>query len=343
MTSTPFPPENPSEFPPSSTGREGENHPEVEEISALAENLLPVDRCGEVKHHLTQCAPCRETADSLEEIRNALGTLPGPPRMPADIAGRIDAALAAELLLDSTASPESDTHNSRAEARVSRETDSEPAPPSSHGTVAKTSARVSRETRPADNRPGGHPSGSTSPGRPRRRGARPTNRRRRMLLGAVGVVAVLGVGSLGAQSLFSDSEPEQTVLEADSPHNTADDRALHARVQSLLTAQEKQPSSESPKFSTKESPGDNLLREKGSGEGSDAYVPSCVRRSLERSETPLAVDRDAAYGGTSGYLVVLPHPGGGRTVDAYVIDDSCLSEDPPTKGRVLVKRTFPTK
>lgn len=343
MTSTPFPPENPSDLPPSSTEREGEDHPEVEEISALAENLLPVDRCGEVKRHLARCAPCRETADSLAEIRAALGTLPGPPRMPADVAGRIDAALAAELLLDSTASPESATHNSHAEARVSRETDSHPAPSSSSRAGAQTSARVSRETRPADNRPDGHTSASTGPGRTRRRGARPANRRRRLLLGAVGAVAVIGVGSLGAQSLFSDSEPEQTVLEADSPHNTAEDRALHARVQGLLAAQEEQPSPESPKFSTKESPGDNLLREKGGGEDSDAYVPSCMRRSLERPETPLAVDRDAAYGGTSGYLVVLPHPGGGGTVDAYVIDDSCLSEDPPTKGRVVVKRTFSAK
>ncbi|NEC16498.1 hypothetical protein G3I34_30370 [Streptomyces sp. SID8014] len=74
-------------------------HPDVAEISDLAEGLLAPPRSGEVRSHLDACALCADVRSSLEEIRGLLGTLPGPIRMPADVAGRIDAALAAEALL----------------------------------------------------------------------------------------------------------------------------------------------------------------------------------------------------------------------------------------------------
>ncbi|MFE4645751.1 anti-sigma factor family protein, partial [Streptomyces sp. NPDC056730] len=81
-------------------------HPDVSEISDLAEGLLSPSRSAAVRSHLDGCALCADVHDSLEEIRGLLGTLPGPPRMPADVAERIDAALAAEALLDATAPDE---------------------------------------------------------------------------------------------------------------------------------------------------------------------------------------------------------------------------------------------
>ncbi|MCQ1576976.1 hypothetical protein NNW97_08645, partial [Streptomyces parvus] len=71
-------------------------HPEVSEISDLAEGLLAPSRTAEVQQHLTECDLCAEVRDSLEEIRGLLGTMPDPEPMPEDIAARIDAALAAE-------------------------------------------------------------------------------------------------------------------------------------------------------------------------------------------------------------------------------------------------------
>ncbi|CAM5719671.1 hypothetical protein SANTM175S_06579 [Streptomyces antimycoticus] len=79
-----------------------DEHPEVAEISALTEGLLSPSRAVDVRTHLASCVLCADVSTSLEEIRSLLGTLPGPVRMPADIAGRIDAALAAEALLDAT-------------------------------------------------------------------------------------------------------------------------------------------------------------------------------------------------------------------------------------------------
>lgn len=78
-------------------------HPDVTEISDLTEGLLPADRRDDIREHLEECGLCADVHASLEEIRGLLGTVPGPPRMPADVAGRIDAALAAEALLHATA------------------------------------------------------------------------------------------------------------------------------------------------------------------------------------------------------------------------------------------------
>ncbi|OON79265.1 anti-sigma factor family protein [Streptomyces tsukubensis] len=75
-------------------------HPEVSEISDLSEGLLPPDRTADVRGHLTGCDLCTDVYASLEEIRELLGTLPGPHSMPADVAERIDAALTAEVRLD---------------------------------------------------------------------------------------------------------------------------------------------------------------------------------------------------------------------------------------------------
>ncbi|MFD7799862.1 anti-sigma factor family protein, partial [Streptomyces anulatus] len=72
-------------------------HPEVSEISDLTEGLLSPSRAAEVQQHIAGCDLCSEVRDSLEEIRDLLGTMPTPEPMPEDIAARIDAALAAEV------------------------------------------------------------------------------------------------------------------------------------------------------------------------------------------------------------------------------------------------------
>ncbi len=101
--------------------------------------------------------------------------MPGPVRMPDDVAGRIDAALAAEALLNT------------------------PVPVGAAGAVSGETegAHVSRETSPATerltDRPTGHARAATGPGR-RDRARR--GRRRTIVLGTVFTAAALGLGSL---------------------------------------------------------------------------------------------------------------------------------------------------
>ncbi|MFD8804041.1 anti-sigma factor family protein [Streptomyces sp. NPDC059597] len=71
-------------------------HPDVTELSDLAEGILAPTRSADVRRHLEGCEPCADMQASLEEIRTLLGSVPEPSPMPQDVADRIDAALAAE-------------------------------------------------------------------------------------------------------------------------------------------------------------------------------------------------------------------------------------------------------
>lgn len=321
-----------------------DDHPEVAEISALSEGLLPPDRSATVRSHLSDCPLCEDVRSSLEEIRGALGTLPGPARMPEDIAGRIDAALAAEALLDATA-PDSVAPRT-APAGAARVT-------TASGTGATAGVRhvsretedigtdrVSRETR----RPTSGPSAGTGPGRPQRR---PSRRRRATLLAVAGTVAAFSLGALFLPGLLlpSDrgsgeqaSDPGRSVAESSDGLSAAQ---LEKQVHTLL-AQSTEDGTEAALPQPKEAPEVGAETESTSplrGEGGAAGVPYCVREGVDRDEPPLAA-RAQTYGDTAAYLLVLPHPGDTGRVDAYVVEATCVSEAPNEPGRVLGTETF---
>ncbi|MGP3773129.1 anti-sigma factor family protein [Streptomyces sp. SDT5-1] len=171
-------------------------HPEITEISELAEGLLPPSRTHDIQRHLDGCALCADVLASLEEIRGTLGAVSEPPRMPDDVANRIDAALAAEF--DREAGAVFDA------SPVSRET----------GSAATA------------DRPGGHPHGSTGPGRKARRSRRRTG----AVLGAVLTVTAVGVGALLIQP---DDEGTPTATKSHAASTFAED-TLETKVTKLL-------------------------------------------------------------------------------------------------------------
>ena len=350
-------------------GRRSEEHPEVDELSALIEENLPVERRVELHAHLSECELCADVHSSLTDIRELLGTLPGPASMPEDVASRIDAALAAEALLDSTA-PEADggavsRETATSESVVSRETGSTGGRPS-----------LSAKDRPAGHAPAssrtGSAGGSTGPGAGSPGRARSSGRRRRwrtVTLAAAASVVALGLGGVVLQSFTDDRSaevssgavddsarqaPGTTSGSTSSPDTggSSDDQQLRRRVQNLLSHQKTTPPTENgdasrrptdtPTLSTKQSPGDGerTLREDRAGGG--AAVPSCVRNGIHRTEDPLAFDARATFEGRTGYLVVLPHKDGDpQRVDAYVVDPTCVSTEGSGPGKVLLKRTYP--
>ncbi|MCX2179159.1 hypothetical protein KV205_01240 [Streptomyces sp. SKN60] len=281
-------------------------HPDVSEISDLTEGLLPPTRSAAVRQHLGGCPLCADVRDSLEEIRGLLGTLPGPPRMPAEIAGRIDAALAAEALLSATAP---DT-----EARVSRET-----------SPARTSPSAA-----AGGRPAGHPSATRGPGRPR------TARRRRVaVLGTVFGVAALGLGVFFVQST-PDSTADRSVSAASA--SRFDGQPVATTVRTLLapngTFKAPQDQNAAPKSMSAESGGDAQHRALPSA------LPACVKAGTGRTEPVLAF-RQGDYQGTPAYLVVLPDSADSTRVQAYVVDAGCASGGGNAPGEVLLKESVP--
>ncbi|MGW4079014.1 hypothetical protein ACWELB_37000 [Streptomyces asiaticus] len=317
-----------------------EEHPEVAEISALTEGLLSPSRAVDVRTHLASCVLCTDVWESLDEIRSLLGTLPGPVRMPADVAGRIDAALAAEALLDAT-TPER-------VGDVSRETpdpDAAPTPVSRETADAASSDPDSDTVEPtakpsiAADRPAGRPRGATGPGRGSTGpGTRPGRARRwrKAVLGGACAAAVIGIGSFFLQSGSSgdhnDSDPQAHASQSSTAKSTLSSGTLKDRVHELLADRK---STASNGVTGQGNSPDVPLRA-----DDDPQVPSCVQSGTGRKEPALAAQQDT-YDGQSAYIVVLPHPSDSSRVDAFVIDASCVSASPTTPGELLVTRTYP--
>ncbi|MFF8843486.1 zf-HC2 domain-containing protein [Streptomyces sp. NPDC015127] len=295
----------------SSTDRAGTaQHPDVSEISDLTEGLLPPSRAAEVRRHLDDCSLCADVRSSLAEIRGLLGTLPRAGRMPADIAGRIDAALAAEALLDASAPSEP--------AHVSRET----APPSP-ATEAAT---------PAADRPAGHSRAATGPGRNRR-----GRRRRVAMLGAVFGAAAVGVSVILLQTVQTQSGSDSSTKEASVSADTGEfsGAPIQDRVHTLLAADtEAEPRIEkAPSLDTESTP----VSPKSSPE---TAVPSCIQQGTGRSDRPLAFEQ-GRYAGVDAYLVVMAHPTDAKLVQAYVVDAACVGNPAERAGTVLHTESYP--
>ncbi|WP_324605244.1 hypothetical protein [Streptomyces sp. NRRL S-237] len=289
-------------------------HPDVSEISDLTEGLLSPSRTAEIRRHLDDCALCADVRASLEEIRSLLGTLPGPARMPADIAGRIDAALAAEALLDSTQPRVQDT------------------PPDRPRTPDRD---VSRGTAPA-----GHPTGPTGPGRRRAR------RRIAVLTGLVGAAAcALGIFLFGDFSGTTTHETARSGQASDSAarpsaaasgEDTYTAQGLQDSVRQLIAGG--QGAKNVPEEQNNTLGLENTAPAPGDKRGATS-VPACVQQATSRPDTPLAAER-GSYQGAPVYLLVLPHPADSARVDAYLVDTACERSGSDDPGKVLLTHTY---
>ncbi|GHE42361.1 hypothetical protein GCM10018785_09990 [Streptomyces longispororuber] len=361
------------------TTTDSAGHPDVSEISDLTEGLLSPSRTHDVRRHLDDCALCTDVYDSLEEIRGMLGTLPGVPRMPADVAERIDAALAAEALLDATATDGAGTPARGAETAeavsqaaasesvvdVSRETSTAGAStPDSDSTVSDPVPDTPDDASDASGASGASGPSATSgkpvasvgatpgSGAPRPagharaatgpgRGGRLRGRRRRTaVLGAVVGAAALSLGTLLIQPWDTGSKGT-TAGRSEGAHTFSEDK-LEDRVSKLLA---KEPSitgvgTPGPKSSVGSQSSPNGPKKGSTMQDEYVQVPACVERGLD-GRTPLAADK-GTYKGKSAYLVVVPHDSDGAKVSAYIVDASCVnaSSSPDATGKVLLTESY---
>ncbi|MFE4263022.1 anti-sigma factor family protein [Streptomyces sp. NPDC056883] len=299
-------------------------HPDVSEISELAEGLLSPSRTAEVRSHLGGCPLCADVRASLEEIRALLGTLPGPARMPADISGRIDAALAAEALLDATA-----PHR-------------EPEPAGAAGAAGPDVSRETPAAAPGEKgplRPSGHPAGATGPGRRRAR-------RRVALAGGLLAACAAGVlvfglmsGDRPAQDMSARGDASTAQSRSGTPEYTA--QGLPGTVHQLLASAargDKAAGERNNTFGVENSPASEPSLAPADGEAPGA--PACVREATGRSETPLGFE-SGTYEGKDVFLLVLPHPGDPASVDAYLVGSACVTDPSAVPGKPLLTRTYP--
>ncbi|GGU42154.1 anti-sigma factor family protein [Streptomyces violascens] len=309
-------------------------HPDVSEISELTEGLLSPSRTADVRRHLEDCALCADVRASLEEIRDLLGTLPGPQRMPADVAGRIDAALAAEALLNATAPDEP----ARETTHVSRETATAATEPARQATPVSAGAGLASAGRPA-----GHGRAATGPGR-----AAKARRRRAVVLSAVLGAAAIGAGIFfvqNSQSPTSPSRADHTTSGTPVPGGTVySSGMLEGRVQSLVAAQHGQTAQNAPSAkiapSTKNAPSDENSSD---SVRSAVSVPACVQAATgQTSQAPLAAEQ-GTYEGAKVYLVVLPDQANPANVAAYIVDAACESAGPSAQGKLLLTHSYPRR
>jgi len=295
-------------------------HPDVAEISALADGLLTPERTAAVRSHVDGCGLCADVRSCLEEIHDTLGALPGPAQMPADVASRIDAALAAEALLDATAS-----------GTVSRETVDGPARPAEDRPVSRETGDRSEPVpvAHATSRPKARRRAVTGPGRAPLRG-------RRWRAAVLGAASVLGIG-IGGVVVMQSLDPAQEGHDAAAQSRTAEadsgltGAALENRVQELLE--------------TAKSPPNEVGAQSGPAEplrGSDVTVPSCIRNGIDHPGVPLAAGEDV-FEGKDAYIVVLTNRSDATRVDAYVVDSSCVEASSGELGDVLLTRTYPRR
>jgi len=305
-------------------------HPDVAELSDLTEGLLPPSRSTDVRQHLDDCDLCADVYESLEEIRGLLGTLPGPARMPDDVASRIDAALAAEALLNATA-PVREPGADDDLTTVSRETSTDEVSRSPADSGSPSSS-VSAE------RPSGHPRGATGPGRPHRvrRG-----RRRVAVLGTAFTAAALGLGALLLQTMGDDTPGKPTETSARQPGSkvTFSEEKLGTQVGDLLSK------GKNPRSGTDKPYGIKSHDTGTESNGADTLttptvrVPGCIQEGINSSAAVLAAE-EGTYKGTSVYLLVLPDESDGTRVTAYIVDAACTKQPSVGSGKVLLTRSY---
>ncbi|MFD7815084.1 anti-sigma factor family protein [Streptomyces sp. NPDC059785] len=305
-------------------------HPDVTELSDLTEGLLSSSRTTDVRRHLDDCPVCADVYASLEEIQGLLGTLPGPSTMPADVAGRIDAALAAEALLSATA-PGLDA----AEAETSVSTSRPPVDDDCDG----DGAHVSRETlrAGAGARPEGRARAATGPGRTAR-----SRRGRRgiVALSAVCAAAALGLGVFLSQSL-SDGEPGGSPATAAQKHTDAAHTFTEGRLENQvadLLSTSKGSGTQKP-WGIESGTTGSKSDEPQTLQETAVQVPACIEQGIDRDDPALAVSQ-GVYQGMSAYLVVLPHASDTTRVTAYVVDATCVSQDSAAPGKVLLTHSY---
>ncbi|MFF7453695.1 anti-sigma factor family protein [Kitasatospora sp. NPDC008115] len=291
-------------------------HPDVDELADLAEDLLAPADAEALRRHLAGCADCRETVEALAEVRTLLAGA-GSPAMPADVAARIDAALAAAAQ------------------------DDRPAP-----VPAPAPAPSVRSVTPsASTAPPARPSTATGPGRTGR-----PRRRRALLLGSAAALLALGLG--GAFLSLSPSQrgdglttssaggpaaapaaPESAAAKADrAPGGTVyQDERLAAQVRQLLT--EAKAATERPVLPVKPSAGAGAGNP-SDGSGPPAVPPAEGGEDLAGSSRPasacpppstaalLATDH-GSYDGAPAELLVHALPGHPDQLDVYLRSPGC--------------------
>jgi hypothetical protein len=291
-------------------------HPNPDTLADHAEGLLPSAQSAEVARHLLTCAACRDVRDSLAEVSTLLTAYADPGPMPADVADRLDAALA-QARADEAAADDEALETARA------------AEPAAAATVV-----------PADT---GRPAGGLPWHSKVLQVAAVV-----VLLAALGGVAVSGIlhgsGSDGGSSAGSAAGAQdqrssgsgsgagsgavtRTLLSASGTAYTISNLGTAAqRLANGEKAAADAQSSAAPTASALASPSrafaDELPADQRALTSSPVALDACVKRLTGGSVRPIAVDI-GTWAGSPATIIVLPGQDDPSMLDVFAVRASC--------------------
>jgi hypothetical protein len=322
-------------------------HADAEQLAAFREGLLPARKAAEIATHLSSCPRCAEVDAQLAAVTTILAHTPAPP-MPASLAARLDAALAAEIARSPVAASPPDAAASPAGAAPPADDASQPAATSPPGAASPPGA---------DSPVGaaGPASGRDAAGRRARPSRSPWRLTPRLAAAAAAVVLVAGGGYAIARVALAGNSSEQTSSAGSSasrsaPNGSAAARApeaapgaairgglplvasgtnyqpgqLPAQVSAVL---KRYPASEG-------SPGRPTVASPVSPESAFPQLNACVSH-LAGGQRPRLVDI-ARYGTRPAAVIVVPMPGT-ATLRVWVVGPGCTGQG----GDVIARFSMP--
>ncbi|MFE4975730.1 hypothetical protein ACFRAR_26955 [Kitasatospora sp. NPDC056651] len=328
-----------------------DDHPPVERLADLAEGLVDSpDELAALRRHLDGCAECRETIDALAEVQALLGEVTAPP-MPADIAARLDAALA-EAAAEAAGSGHEAAerpqerpaagHRAGAPARPVPAATTPATPPYAPSSTPPHAPPSTPSPAGPGHRPAGRSGSATGPGRSGRR-------RFALLLGSAAALAALALG--GALLLHPADPSGVTTAVAGGAPTAADPGAIRtphaagagtayredeltAQIQQLLARTESAPGPHATGPGNPEAalPAEGIRPEPAAPDPSDA--PTGAACPTPAAGPPLATDR-GSYQGAPVDVLVYPLPGRPGFVDVYLRSPDC--------GRIALHQAVPSR
>ncbi|MFE9422444.1 anti-sigma factor family protein [Kitasatospora sp. NPDC006697] len=268
-------------------------HPPVEQLADLAEDLLPADRAGELSAHLADCPECADTMAALEELSALLAADRVEP-MPAEVARRIDAALA--------------------EAQQPAE---QPSAPTVPGTPPLPNST------PGPTRPPARSDRSTRPG---------TRRRRRLLLAAAACLAALGLGTGGV--LLSQPSSSPSAVGASAPGQPGGSSSPGAQLPAERPAQAAGPEFTAAGLPDQihrllpptAAVQPHTTTEQGSGALGGGGLPQCVRQAVagHQGEQPV-LTAHGSYQGAPVDAYVFRDDADPARLDVFLLTPGCTT------------------
>lgn len=338
-------------------------HADAQQLAAFREGLLPARKAAKIAAHLSSCPRCAEVDAQLAAVTAILARTPAPP-MPASLAARLDAALAAEIARSPVAASPPDAAASPAGAAPPADAASRPGAASPAGAASPPGAdspvgAASPAGAPAPGGRSGHGAGPASgrdaAGRRAMPSRSPWRLTPRLAAAAAAVVLVAGGGYAIARVALAGNSSEQTSSAGSSASRSAPNGSAAARAPEaapgaairgglplVASGTNYQPGQLPTQVgavlkrypASEGSPGRPTVASPVSPESAFPQLSACVSH-LAGGQRPRLVDI-ARYGTRPAAVIVVPVPGT-ATLRVWVVGPGCTGQG----GDVIARFSMP--